>query len=99
MILTCNPKVNKCDPPTLVSSSNNPLKNLPGSLSLRDMQMIAQIKQLLPSARNISKTENYRGLLPCLIPLWYVPIYRTAFAPAGKPYWTGLLFTHKNSAF
>ena len=26
-------------------------------------------------------------------------IYQTSFAPARKPYWIGLLFTHKNSDF
>ena len=43
------------------------LQNLPGSLSLRDMQMIAQIKQLLPSTRNITtQTKKYGALLPYL---------------------------------
>jgi len=26
-------------------------------------------------------------------------LYRKAFAPARKPYWIGLLFTHKNCDF
>ena len=43
------------------------MQNLPGSLSLRDMQMIAQIKQLLPSTRNITtQTKKYGQLLPYL---------------------------------
>ena len=43
------------------------MQNLPGSLSLRDMQMIAQIKQLLPSTGNINtQTKKYGALLPYL---------------------------------
>ena len=85
---------------TTIIFSRFKLQNLPGSLSLHDMQMRAQIKQLLSSTRNITtQTKNYRGLLPYLIPLCYVHIYRTTFTPARKPYWIRLLFAHKNSVF
>ena len=70
---------------TTIIFSRFKLQNLPGSLSLHDKQMRAQIKQLLPSTRNITRqTKNYRGLLPYLITLCYVHTIPDSFCTGTK---------------
>ena len=70
---------------TTIIFSRFKLQNLPGSLSLHDIQTRAQIKQLLFGTRNITtQTENYRGLLPYLIPLCYVHTIPDSFCTGTK---------------